>query len=192
MSASLTDPKVQPVAQRDETDRRMVSKGPPEGVERRMSVADRRVENNVEYVTFYLNNHLIGVPVKIVQEVLPLQKITQIPRAPKEVRGLMNLRGQIVTVVNLRTKLGFSSDESPTRMNVILEHHGELLSLEADSVGDVLPVSKANLLAPPPTLEGVWQKCCDYVVQLPQELLVVLNVEKIFGNIQMDNKKGEN
>jgi purine-binding chemotaxis protein CheW len=188
--SSLSETPKKPTFDRKNEERRRDEQGPPEGQERRQSVADRRVENNVEYVTFYLKNHLLGIPVALVQEVIPRQKVTKIPRAEAEIRGLMNLRGQIVTVVNLRRKLGFEDGDPESHMNVIIDLEGELLSLEVDSVGDVLPVSRGRLLAPPPTLDRAWQESCENVVQLEEGLLIIVGAEKLF-KIQSSDTNGE-
>ena len=189
MSALSQNPSP-PKFDRANEDRRKENLGSPDGGDRRQSSVDRRTENNLEFVTFYIGDHLLGIPVELVQEVIPLQKVTSIPRAGSDIRGLMNLRGQIVTVVNLRNKLGFERFDSETRMNVIVILNDELLSLEVDSVGDVLPFSKNRILSSPPTLEGLWRDTCQAVVQLEKGLLIILNIQKVFGI--SEHKKREN
>jgi|GEM_PF-446495 len=176
---SLTKNPAKEKFERNGEDRRRDDLGPPEGNERRQ-LHDRRIENNVEFVTFRIGEHLMGLPVHLAQEVIPQQKITKIPRANAEIRGLMNLRGQIVTVLSLRRRLGLEDEAVESRMNVIVNFRDELLSLEVDSVGDVLPIAKHLILGAPATLEGSWRECCQSVVQLEKGLLVVIDIEKIF------------
>ena len=175
--------------ERSNEERRGADLGPPNGEERRNGHADRRAENNHEFVTFFIGKHLLGIPVEVVQEVIPHQGVTSIPRATKDIRGLMNLRGQIVTVVNLRAKLGLHVLEAKTCMNVIVNFNEELLSLEADSVGDVLPFAKHLVLPAPPTLDGLWRETCEGVVQMEKGLLIIINVAKIFGFADAHKRK---
>ena len=188
MSSLRKNPE-KPKFDRNAEERRREDLGPPHGDERRQ-LHDRRVENNIEFVTFRIGDHLMGLPVNLAQEVIPQQKVTKIPRASAEIRGLMNLRGQIVTVLNLRRKLGLEDSSLESRMNVIVNYRDELLSLEVDSVGDVLPIAKHLILAAPPTLEGLWKESCQSVVQLEKGLLIIIEIEKIFG-FQDSKKQGE-
>ncbi len=188
--SSLSKDKIDSPRDRLPSDRRVKNLGPKDGVERR-DIADRRTENNVEFVTFYIGRNLLGVPVESVQEVVPAaQKVTAIPRSSKEIKGLMNLRGQIVTVMNLRTRLGIGEVPDSKPMNVIIRYGQELLSLEVDSVGDVLPCSKSMLLVAPPTLEGHWKNICQKVLQMNKGLMLVVSIEKIFG-FNVRNENGE-
>lgn len=170
-------------------ERRQVDLGPPNGIERRISDADRRNENNDEYVSFYVDSQLLGLSVLKVQEVLPVQSITPIPRASRFLAGLLNLRGQIVTAIDLRARLGmsgFAADAEP--MSVIVESAGELYSLMVDAVGDVIPVAKNKFASPPSTLAPHWRQCCAGVYQLKKELLVVLDVNSLLSSGTQENK----
>lgn len=177
---TLSKDKETPKVDRESSDRRENNLGSPTGEERR-GIADRRAENNVEFVTFFVGQNLLGIPVGLVQEVVPAQKFTPIPLSSKKIKGLINLRGQIVTVMNLRERLGLPQFESDDAMNVIINYEGELLSLEVDSVGDVLPCSESMLLSAPPTLEGGWREICENVLQMKQGLMLGVSIRKIFG-----------
>ena len=133
-----------------------------------------------QYCTFTLDGHLFGVPVSSVQEVLRAQALTSVPLAPSEVAGLLNLRGQIVTAVDLRARLGLPPRPAGEGfMNVVVRDAGELFSLLADSVGDVVEVETVRLEPTPATLDERWKGCCDGVVRLPRGLLAVLDVERL-------------
>src|SRR3546814_8670073 len=92
-----------------------------------------------EYVSVTVASQRLGIPVLLVQDVLRAQPLTRIPLAPPEIAGSLNLRGRIVTAVDVRTRLGLPPrDKDAPFMNVVVEHDGELYSLIVDSVGDVL------------------------------------------------------
>ncbi|MFQ5720675.1 MAG: chemotaxis protein CheW [Acidobacteriota bacterium] len=130
-----------------------------------------------EFVSFWVAGQLLGIPVGMVQEVLTSQKIAPVPLAPREVAGLLNLRGQIVTAVDLRARLGLdplADGEEP--MNVVVLDQDELFSLLVDEVGDVITVDRNLFEAPPSTLEERWRRVCSGVYRLERRLLVVIDV----------------
>lgn len=180
--------------ERSGKDRRTLDKGSPGGVERRKSAEDRRKENNEEYVSFFVENQLLGISVLKVQEVIPMQAITPIPKSIPSVAGLLNLRGQIVTAVDLRERLGLSRKENDQDgMSVIVENGGELFSFIVDAVGDVIAVARNKFASPPATLAYHWKQCCEGVFQLEKGLLVVLDVKSLLtiNNSEFKNQKGE-
>ena len=96
------------------------------------------LENLDQFVTFTVNGQMFGVPVLRVQDILQTHKIASIPLAPAEVRGSINLRGRIVTVIDVRARLGLEpADENATnQMGVTVEMGMDLYTLLADSIGD--------------------------------------------------------
>jgi purine-binding chemotaxis protein CheW len=131
-------------------------------------------------VTFRVAGQWLGIPVILVQEVLSSQCISPVPLSGEEVAGFLNLRGQIVTAVDLRIRLGLPrrTEEKPP-MNVVVRDLDELFSLVVDEVGDVLEVSGDRLEEPPPTLDAVWRGIADGVVRLERGLLVLASVERL-------------
>ena len=109
--------------------------------------------DEVEYCAFILNGLLFGVPIADVQEVLRYQAITYVPRAPKSVSGLINLRGRITTAVDLRTRLSLPSREDGIDpMNVVVRSQdGEVVSLLVDRIDDIIRVSEEKFEAAPDT-----------------------------------------
>ena len=121
-----------------------------------------------------------GVPVLAVRDVLGPQTITRIPLAPPEVAGSLNLRGRIVTALDLRRRLQLPARPAGQKpMSVVVEHQGELYALLADGVGEVLSLSAAERAANPPTLDPAWKAVCRGVHRLGDRLLVVLDVERL-------------
>lgn len=131
-------------------------------------------------LTLTVASQLCGVPVLAVRDVLGPQTITRIPLAPPEVAGSLNLRGRIVTAVDLRRRLMLAERPAGARpMSVVVEHQGELYSLLADQVGEVLSLSPAERAANPPTLDAHWKEVSLGVHRLGDNLLVVLDVERL-------------
>lgn len=132
------------------------------------------------YVTFRSEGQFFGIPVHLVQDVIRRQRLTPIPLAPVEITGAVNLRGRIVTVINLRErlKIPFNPEVKPA-MNIVVEHRGELFSLWVDSVGDVLSLAAQDIEKAPPNLTPHWQQFVRGVFQLKDELLLILDVAAI-------------
>jgi purine-binding chemotaxis protein CheW len=146
-----------------------------------MSRRDGRAETETlrehGFVTFRLDRQWLGVPVVLIQEVLSGQTICPVPLSPPEVQGFLNLRGQIVTALDLRAVLGLPPRAAATSfMNVVVQHEDELYSLIVDEVGDVLDVGADEVQPPPRTLDAVWRSCSQGVVRMESGLLVVLDV----------------
>ncbi len=133
-----------------------------------------------EFVTVRLEGQLLGIPVLAVHDVLSAQKITRIPLAPDWVAGVLNLRGRIVTAINLRQRLGFPPrSDGGEDMSVVLEFKGEPYSLQIDEVGDVLRLEDDQLERNPVTLDPRWREVSRGIYRLDGELLVALDVEKL-------------
>lgn len=132
-----------------------------------------------QFSTFYLGGFLLGVEVLHVQEVIRYQEMTPVPLAPAVVRGLINLRGQIVTAIDLRRRLGLPArpaDELP--MNVVVRTPDGIVSLLVDEIGDVVEVAEAQFEAAPDTLTGATRELISGVYKLKGTLLLVLDVER--------------
>jgi len=111
--------------------------------------------NSELFCTFFLDGHFFGVPVQQVQEVIRYQEMTRVPLVPQVVSGLINLRGQIVTAIDLRRRLAMSerlADQLP--MNVVVRTDDGALSLLVDEIGDVIEVEEKTFEQPPETAMG--------------------------------------
>lgn len=133
-----------------------------------------------EFVTIMVGDQLCGIDVLKVRDVLRPQKITKVPLASREVAGLLNLRGRIVTAINLRGRLGLEvSDAADDGMSVVIERRGELYSLAVDSVGEVLRLSADAFERNPATLDPVWRQFSQGVYRLKEGLMVVLDDDSL-------------
>lgn len=133
-----------------------------------------------DYVTMFIEGQLFGIPVLTVQDVLGPQKITRIPLAPREVAGSLNLRGRIVTAIDVRLRLGLTNRNGENKgMSVVVDQSGELYSLMVDQVGEVLSLPVAKFERNPPTLDLMWREFSAGIYRLEDKLLVVLDVAKL-------------
>lgn len=132
-----------------------------------------------KYVSFWVENQLLGVPVNTVQEVLTPQSIAPIPKAKSEIAGLLNLRGQIVTAVDLRCRLGLPEHKIEDMYNVVIRTSEEAFSLLVDEVGDVIDVNASELQPTPRTLDARWSNVTEGVFRLESRLFVILDVDVI-------------
>lgn len=133
-----------------------------------------------QYCTFLLDGLIFGVDVLNVQEVIKFQPMTHVPLASNVVSGLINLRGQIVTAIDLRRRLELEDreDKEPP-MNVVVRTDDGPVSLLVDDIGDVLDVSDDTFEPPPPTIRGVAQELITGVHKLDERLLLLLDLEKV-------------
>jgi purine-binding chemotaxis protein CheW len=137
-----------------------------------------------DFVSVVIGDQLFGIPVLQVRDVLASQRITRVPLAPPEVAGSLNLRGRIVTAIELRTRLGLperSAEQASgkARMSVVVDHGGELYSLMVDSVGEVLSLSEASFERNPATLDARWRNVSAGIYRLDGALLVMLDVTRL-------------
>jgi purine-binding chemotaxis protein CheW len=135
--------------------------------------------NAKQFATFHLDRLLFGVEVGKVQEVIRYQEMTRVPLASSVVAGLINLRGQIVTALDLRKRLELAertSDRLP--MNVVVRNGEEAVSLLVDEIGDVLEVEDEAFETPPETLKGNARDLIRGAYKLKERLLLVLDTEK--------------
>ncbi|MEM9400013.1 MAG: chemotaxis protein CheW [Verrucomicrobiota bacterium] len=132
-----------------------------------------------QFCTFYLKNLFFGVEVLNVQEVLRYQDMTRVPLAPDVVKGLINLRGQIVTAIDLRKRLHMDPRENEELpMNVVLKTDEGAVSLLVDEIGDVIEVNDNNFEEPPETVNNVTRELVKGVYKLEEQLLLILDTEK--------------
>ena len=139
-----------------------------------------RSDATQEYVTFTIADQLFGIPVLKVQDVLSSYQITRIPLAPPEIMGSLNLRGRVVTAIDMRARLGLPPrSDGGDCMSIVAEHEHELYSLVVDSVGEVLAMSAATFDRNPPTLGAKFRAVSDGIYRLDDKLLVVLDVNRL-------------
>ena len=133
-----------------------------------------------QYSTFYVSDLFFGIDVLNVQEVLRYQEMTRVPLAPDVIEGLINLRGQIVTAVDLRRRLNVKPREAGhTPMNIVVRSGEEAVSLLVDEISDVLEVNPASYEPPPQNLPLEQRDLIEGLYKLDGRLLLILNTERV-------------
>jgi purine-binding chemotaxis protein CheW len=143
------------------------------------------VANTQQFCTFLLQGQLFGVPVQEVREVLQYQGMTRVPLVSEVVRGLINLRGQIVMAVDLRRRLGME-DRSDSRlpMNVVVQTDEGAVSFLVDEIGGVLEADEKDFEQPPETLQGQARELLRGVYKLEGRLMHVLNTQRVCESLE--------
>lgn len=137
------------------------------------------VQASGQFSTFFVADMFFGVDVLHVQEVLRSQQMTPVPQAPEVIEGLINLRGQIVTAIDMRRRLRLPprlGDQAP--MNIVVRTVDGAVSLLVDEIGDVLDVDSATYERPPENLDAAAKELIRGVYKLKDQLLLVLDEER--------------
>jgi purine-binding chemotaxis protein CheW len=132
-----------------------------------------------QFCTFRVEDLLVGIDVQVVQEVIRSQEMRTVPIAPPEVKGLINLRGQIVTAIDLRHMLGLPArdEEDGPSMNVVVRFDDEAISVLVDEAGDVVELTEADFEPVPPTVAPLLRRLLSGAFKLDGGLVLVLDVE---------------
>jgi purine-binding chemotaxis protein CheW len=146
-----------------------------------MRAEDSELDQATEgFVTVVTGGQLFGLRLERVGDVFVPRGLSQVPLAPPEVAGLLNLRGRIVTAIDLRRRLGLPPrDDGSAPFAVGIEERGELYGLIVDRVGDVLRLKRSSYESNPVNLDQRWAKVCAGVHRLDHGLMVVLDVDKV-------------
>ncbi len=135
------------------------------------------------YCTFFIGDQYYGIPVGDVQEVLQSQPLTRAPLAPTAVAGLMNLRGQIVTAIDVRRVLRSRGGEhAEEKMNLVIRHAGAEVSLLVDRIGDVVTVDESRVERPPETLQGSAREFIRGICPQEGSLLLLMDVHAMLDD----------
>lgn len=139
--------------------------------------------SNEQLLTFYLDQQIFGIPVKYIKDIFKSAEITRVPLTPPEVAGVVNLRGHIVTAIDLRHKLCISplEEDAQTTMNVAVDVGEEMYSFIVDSVADVAIFAKKDFENNPSTLDEKLKDLSLGIYKLDGKLLIVLDVKKIIN-----------
>jgi purine-binding chemotaxis protein CheW len=141
--------------------------------------SERAQATSAQYSTFFVADLFFGVDVLRVQEVLRFQQMTRVPQAPDVIEGLINLRGQIVTAIDMRRRLRLpprAGDQTP--MNIVVRTDDGAVSLLVDEIGDVLDVDEVTYERPPENLDPAARELIRGVYKLKDRLLLVLDAER--------------
>lgn len=140
------------------------------------------IGENVQLTTFYIGNELYGIEVMKVQEVTGRPIITPVPLAPKFIRGLINLRGQISTAIGMSELMG-TQQQTEDEMTVVCKIEGSLVSLIVDSIGDVVEIESERFENPPDTLPSQVRNYIKGIYKLNDSFLSVVDIDSILKEI---------
>jgi len=141
-----------------------------------------------QYTTFYVGDLLLGIDIRQVQEINRQLDVTDVPQAPNSVRGVINLRGEVTTVIDLRTILGLEQSEvTRSSRNLIVNSQGESVGLLVDRISDILSLSTDQINPAPSNIRGIQGKYFSGVHTLESEILVLLNVEEALSERAHDS-----
>ncbi|MEA3357800.1 MAG: chemotaxis protein CheW [Thermodesulfobacteriota bacterium] len=142
-------------------------------------------DKTTKLATFYIGDALCGMDILKVQEINKFTDVTKVPQSPEYVIGILNLRGQIVTVIDIGKKIGLSST-TVTEMsrNIIIKLQNEYIGLLVDSIGDVVLADMKKIEKPPANIGGIQGNFFEGVFMAEKDLIGILDVEKVL--------KGEN
>jgi purine-binding chemotaxis protein CheW len=132
-----------------------------------------------DIVTFRVRDMLCGLDIVDVQEIKRIHQITAVHRAPPEVRGVVNMRGRIVTIIDVRRKLGFAVASGGPSLVIIVPHRDELLGLLVDDVDDIVRAEPGAIAPAPDNLAGVERELFRGVLKLDQTLVAILDHGRI-------------
>jgi len=132
-----------------------------------------------DIVTFRVHDMLCGLDIADVQEIKRIHEITAVHRAPPDVRGVVNMRGRIVTIIDVRQKLGFPAAAGGPALVIVVPHRDELLGLLVDDVDDIVRVKPGAMAPAPDNLEGVERDLFCGVLKLDQTLVAILDRSRI-------------
>jgi purine-binding chemotaxis protein CheW len=136
----------------------------------------------VEYVTVMVADQMFGLPIDRVHDVFIASALTGVPLAPREIVGLLNLRGRVVTAMCLRRRLGLADcDQAGRNMAIGLEHQGESYGVLVDSVGEVMKLTRETHEPNPVHMDRRWVKLSRGVHRLDDKLLIILDVDAVLS-----------
>jgi len=136
----------------------------------------------LQLVSFKIEDEEFGIDILKVQEINKMLKITKVPNAPTFVDGVVNLRGRIIPVIDLRTRLGMPRKEHDNKTRiVVVELNGNTIGFIVDEVSEVLRIPRNITEPPPPMVAGINSDYITAVGKLEDKLLILLDLEKIFG-----------
>jgi len=137
----------------------------------------------LQLVTFRLGNEEFGIDIRKVQEINRMIDITRIPNAPPYVEGVVNLRGKIIPIVSLRTKLGLGeADRDKATRIMVVEIEGSILGFIVDSVSEVLRIQDPTIEAPPSVTGSNDSAYIEGVINLSDRILILLDLKVLFGD----------
>ena len=135
-----------------------------------------------QLVVFQLGAELYGVEIARVHEIIRLQTVTRVPHAPAFVEGVINLRGKVIPVVDLRRRFGLPlADHTRASRIVVIEIGDQVVGIVVDGVSEVLRVNKGTIEPPSPVVAGIESDYLHGIAKLPERLVILLNLDRVLA-----------
>ena len=135
-----------------------------------------------QLVVFQLGAELYGVEIARVHEIIRLQTVTRVPHAPAFVEGVINLRGKVIPVVDLRRRFGLPlADHTRASRIVVVEIGDQVVGIVVDGVSEVLRVNKGTIEPPSPVVAGIESDYLHGIAKLPERLVILLNLDRVLA-----------
>lgn len=147
---------------------------------------DPHDDDLIQLVTFRLGEEEFGVDILAVQEIIRLMQITMVPRAPEFIEGVINLRGKVIPVINLRRRFNKPqvAPDSSTRI-VVMELEQKIVGFLVDGVSEVLRIPESTVEDPPPVVAGIGSEYIKGIGKLDNRLLILLDLDHLLGSIDL-------
>lgn len=145
---------------------------------------DPHDDDLIQLVTFRIGEEEFGVDILAVQEIIRLMQITMVPRAPEFIEGVINLRGKVIPVINMRTRFNKAAHtpDSNTRI-VVMELEQKIVGFLVDGVSEVLRIPESTVEDPPPVVAGIGSEYIRGIGKLDSRLLILLDLDHLLGSI---------
>lgn len=146
----------------------------------------------VDYIIFHVENIACGIDIMQVQEIKRLKELTPVPRSPGYIRGVVNMRGHIVTAIDLRQRLELEPMVvKKNALAIIVPHNEELMGFLVDEVDDVIRTQRSSISIPPGNVTGIQRNVFSGILKLDDTLVVILDKEKIVEPSEFLNSKDQ-
>lgn len=141
----------------------------------------------LQLVTFRIGEEEFGVDILAVQEIIRLVPITPVPRAPVDIAGVINLRGKVIPVVNMRSRFSLPArDASPQTRIVVMESEEKIVGFLVDAVSEVLRIPVTTVEDPPPVVAGIGSEYIRGVGKLAERLLILLDLDRLMAHLDTE------